>query len=147
MMVMKATEKITFYRNCRIENINQVAKTLIEDTAPVRIFAIKGEMGAGKTTLVKAMCRAIGVGESVTSPTFALVNEYRTEEGAPVYHFDFYRINSETEALDIGIETYLYSGEFCFIEWPERIPNLIPSEAATITLEGEGAERDITLSL
>ncbi len=102
-----------------------------------RIFAIYGEMGAGKTTLVKAFCGHLGVVETVKSPTFALVNEYEGK-GESIYHFDFYRIAGISEALDIGCEEYFGSGLRCFIEWPEKIEELIPAEACRIEIRETG---------
>jgi tRNA threonylcarbamoyladenosine biosynthesis protein TsaE len=102
-----------------------------------RIFAIYGKMGAGKTTFIKALCQDLGVDDIVQSPTFALVNVYKTREGRPVYHFDFYRISRTDEVLDIGYEEYLFSGEYCFIEWPELIGSLLPSDTVRISISGE----------
>jgi tRNA threonylcarbamoyladenosine biosynthesis protein TsaE len=89
-------------------------------------IAFYGEMGAGKTTLIKAICKELGVGDTTSSPTFSIINEYVAESGKPVFHFDFYRINNESEAYDFGYEEYFYSGELCLIEWPEKIENLLP---------------------
>jgi len=105
------------------------------------IILIYGEMGAGKTTFVKALCRALGVIDEVSSPTFALINEYQTTLGQPVYHFDFYRINDQDEALDIGIDEFFDSGHLCLIEWPERITNLLPAQTETILIEMAGEQR------
>lgn len=102
---------------------------------PVWLF--EGEMGAGKTTLIKVLCRALGVVSVVQSPTFSIVNEYTTHEGKPVYHFDCYRLRNEAEALDIGIEEYLGSGAYCFIEWPERIIALWPAAYYRIRIRTE----------
>jgi len=97
------------------------------------VVLFHGEMGAGKTTFIKALCVALGVKSPTSSPTFSLVNEYEATEGL-VYHFDMYRLKSETEALDFGIDDYLFSGNWCFIEWAEKIPNLIPDEHLVVTL-------------
>jgi tRNA threonylcarbamoyladenosine biosynthesis protein TsaE len=104
---------------------------VLEACKTVRIFAFFGPLGAGKTTLIKGFCTALGVTESVTSPTFALVNSYHGQAG-PVHHFDLYRLKREEEAYDIGLEEYLDSGDYVFIEWPERIPTLLPPEAARL---------------
>jgi tRNA threonylcarbamoyladenosine biosynthesis protein TsaE len=101
---------------------------------PHRVILFNGEMGAGKTTLIKEICHALGVHNATSSPTFSLVNEYVSDSGENVYHFDMYRIKKETEALDMGIEEYLYSGSWCFIEWSEKIPNLIPENHSVIAL-------------
>src|SRR3984885_8559953 len=91
-------------------------------------------MGAGKTTLIKALCESLGTAEPVTSPTFSIVNEYEGA-GNKIFHFDFYRLKNETEALDMGYEEYFYSGAYCFIEWPEKIPNLLPEHYISIRIE------------
>lgn len=101
---------------------------------PEKVILFNGEMGAGKTTFIKALCRALGIPNMTSSPTFSLVNEYVSETGQTVYHFDVYRLKHETEALDMGIEEYLYSGNHCFIEWAEKIPNLIPGHHSIINL-------------
>jgi tRNA threonylcarbamoyladenosine biosynthesis protein TsaE len=102
------------------------------------VFLFYGDMGAGKTTFIKSICQKLGVDDTVSSPTFSIVNEYVSPEG-PIYHFDFYRLKTETEAMDLGFEEYLYSGNYCFIEWPEKIPNLLPDHAVnvSITITGE----------
>ena len=111
----------------RIEDIDVCAKQFIELVGDSRIFAFNGEMGAGKTTFIKAICKQLGVEEDVTSPTFAIVNEYQSPKlEVPIYHFDFYRINNQEEAFDMGYEEYFYSGAYCFIEWPEKIEDLLP---------------------
>jgi len=104
-----------------------IATQIINAYPGSRVFALYGVMGAGKTTLIKAFCKVLGVGEVVVSPTFSLINEYRAENGLAVYHFDFYRIRSLTEAYDMGYEEYFYSGNYCFIEWPEKIEELLPT--------------------
>lgn len=96
-----------------------------------KIFLLYGEMGAGKTTLVNAFCRALSVSDTTSSPTFSIVNEYSSAHG-PIYHFDFYRLKREEEALDLGYEEYFYSDAYCFVEWPEKIPNLLPQGARAI---------------
>ena len=102
--------------------------------------------GAGKTTFIRAICKELGVTESVNSPTFAIVNEYTDREGKPIYHFDFYRIEKEEEAFDFGYEDYFFSGNLCFVEWPEKIENLIPNEGISVYIqEEENGERSVTL--
>ena len=98
-----------------------------------RVLLFYGEMGSGKTTLIKAICQQLGVIDGTSSPTFAIVNEYRSVSG-PLYHFDFYRIKTEQEALDMGYEEYFYSGSYCFVEWPEKIGNLLPDDAAHVRI-------------
>ena len=100
------------------------------------IFALYGKMGAGKTTFVKALCEELGVSDVISSPTFAIVNEYRSDEtGELIYHFDFYRIKKLSEVYDMGYEDYFYSGALCFIEWPELVEELLPGDAVKVTIE------------
>jgi len=101
-------------------------KLLLQTFPEDRVFAFYGAMGAGKTTFIKALCRELGSADYVTSPTFALINEYSTSNGSVIYHFDFYRIKKIEEAFDLGYEDYIYSGNYCFIEWPEMIESLLP---------------------
>ena len=114
-----------------LENVAQ--KIIAQKTNKVILF--NGEMGVGKTTLIKKLCSLLGVEGATSSPTFSLVNEYQTTTNQIVYHFDCYRLKSETEALDMGIDEYLYSGNWCFIEWSEKIKNLIPQLHTVITIE------------
>ena len=116
----------------KLENIDQIAQELKEMFSR-KIVLFNGEMGAGKTTLISAIVRALGHSEETSSPTFSIVNEYKLENGY-VYHFDFYRIEDEEEAFDIGIEDYFDSKNWCFIEWPENIENLLPLDAVEIHL-------------
>ncbi len=119
-----------------IEDINNVAAEFVrlamqEDT----VFAFNGQMGAGKTTFIKALCEALGVTETVTSPTFSIVNEYRSDEtGELIYHFDFYRIKKIEEAYDMGCEDYFYSGAVCLIEWPELVEDLLPGNTVWVDI-------------
>ena len=103
-----------------------IAKELIEAFGTKKVIAFKGEMGAGKTTLIKAICEALGVKQTISSPTFSIVNEYLSSSGKKIYHFDFYRINTISEAYDMGYEEYFYSDAYCFVEWPEKISDLMP---------------------
>jgi tRNA threonylcarbamoyladenosine biosynthesis protein TsaE len=122
---------------CRNEHeLDDVANQLLAAHPEARIFALYGAMGAGKTTFVKAVCRHLNVRDTVQSPTFSIVNEYRTESGMPVYHFDFYRIRNISEVYDIGYEDYLYSGARCFLEWPELVENLLPEGTVRIAITG-----------
>lgn len=112
-----------------------------------RIVCFHGEMGAGKTTFIKVICEQLGVADAMSSPTFSIVNEYRDEQGNPVYHFDFYRIEQPREALDIGAEEYFYSGDLCLIEWPEMIKELIPEKHLEINIKLVGdKEREIMIT-
>lgn len=108
-----------------INDLAGAAQKVLDEAGDNRIFLFYGEMGAGKTTLIKAICAQLGVTDDVTSPTFSIVNEYEGKDG-PVYHFDFYRLKQHSEALDMGYEEYFYSGNYCFIEWPEKIADLVP---------------------
>lgn len=122
--------KITF----SLDQLEEVATKIITDN-PNKVLLFHGDMGVGKTTLIKQLCKTLGVTDATSSPTFSLVNEYHTANNQKVYHFDFYRLNVEAEALDMGVDDYLYSGSWCFIEWAEKIPNLIPQDHSTITIE------------
>ncbi|TDP03053.1 tRNA (adenosine(37)-N6)-threonylcarbamoyltransferase complex ATPase subunit type 1 TsaE [Flavobacterium sp. 245] len=117
-----------------LDQIQEVANQIL-DSNPKKIILFNGEMGVGKTTLIKQLCKSLGVQDATSSPTFSLVNEYYTSNNQIVYHFDFYRLNKETEALDMGVDDYLYSGNWCFIEWSEKIANLLPEEYSTVTIE------------
>ena len=118
-----------------IENLAAAARKFVDGMGENRVFAFYGKMGAGKTTFIKAVCEALGVEDVVTSPTFAIVNEYADASGEPVFHFDFYRIKNIREAYDIGCEEYFYSGRPCFIEWPELVEELLPEDAVTVRIE------------
>lgn len=116
-----------------LEDLGQAAKTFLEEIGDARLVAFYAPMGAGKTTFTTAVCKQLGVQEdAVSSPTFAIVNEYRTGTGEPLYHFDFYRIERLEEALDIGLYDYLDSGSLCLMEWPENIEDLLPEETLKI---------------
>lgn len=119
-----------------LSRINEAAREFIDNMGDNTLFAFYGKMGAGKTTFIKAVCEELGVAEGVNSPTFAIVNEYRSETtGELIYHFDFYRINSLREVYDLGYEDYFYSGALCFMEWPEKIADLLPEECVGVTVE------------
>jgi tRNA threonylcarbamoyladenosine biosynthesis protein TsaE len=112
-------------------DLSQAAQILLNSFPKDRIFLLYGSMGAGKTTFVKYLCKQLNVQDSTSSQTFSIVNEYESPAG-PIYHYDFYRIKDEQEAFDFGYEEYFYSGAYCFVEWPEKIPNLLPEEAKEI---------------
>lgn len=119
-----------------IETIREAAKQFVAALEESTVFAFYGKMGAGKTTFIKAICEELGVEDVITSPTFAIVNEYRSEtSGELIYHFDFYRIKKIEEVYDMGYEDYFYSGALCFIEWPELIEELLPGDAVKVTIE------------
>ncbi|MCK9163218.1 MAG: tRNA (adenosine(37)-N6)-threonylcarbamoyltransferase complex ATPase subunit type 1 TsaE [Bacteroidales bacterium] len=125
---------MTKYIANKLEDLPEIAKKIIEENLDQRIFLLEGEMGAGKTTLTKSICDYFEVKENVCSPTFAIVNEYLSPKVGKIFHFDFYRINKEEEAFDIGIEEYLYSGDYCFLEWSQKIKNLIPSHYVKVII-------------
>ncbi|MCR5551287.1 MAG: tRNA (adenosine(37)-N6)-threonylcarbamoyltransferase complex ATPase subunit type 1 TsaE [Bacteroidales bacterium] len=125
MQAIKATE----------EQLDQVAEAILKAHPEERVFGFYGEMGAGKTTLIKALCRALGVRDVTSSPTFAIINEYWTEAGEPLYHFDFYRIDEPADATRVGFEEYLYSGHYCFIEWTEKVEEILQGDFVPITIE------------
>lgn len=116
-----------------LDQLDAVAKQILEQN-PNKVILFHGEMGVGKTTLIKVLAKILGVNDVTSSPTFSLVNEYHTIDNQTVYHFDFYRLNKETEALDMGADEYLYSGNWCFIEWAEKIPSLIPDDHSSISI-------------
>jgi tRNA threonylcarbamoyladenosine biosynthesis protein TsaE len=118
-----------------LDTIRETAREFINSMGGRTVFAFYGSMGAGKTTFVKAVCEELGVKDVVNSPTFAIINEYETEGKAPIFHFDFYRINKPEEAFDFGYEDYFYSGSICFIEWPEKIEALLPENCVKVTIE------------
>lgn len=119
-----------------LADINEAAKTFVENMGDGKVFAFYGKMGAGKTTFVKAICECLGVDDVITSPTFAIVNEYTSATtGDAIYHFDFYRIKKLEEVYDMGYEDYFYSGSLCFLEWPELIEDLLPEDARKVTIE------------
>lgn len=121
-----------------LSELSRVADAVIERLGERRVVAFRAPMGAGKTTLIAEIVAALGSGDVVTSPTFALVNEYDTGEGDVVYHFDFYRIDRVEEAFDMGYEEYFYSGELCLVEWPEKIEELLPGDVMTVTITIDG---------
>lgn len=133
-MKFVAKKQITMNIVFSLDQIQEVAEQIIASN-PKKIILFNGEMGVGKTTLIKQLCKNLGVEDATSSPTFSLVNEYYTSNNQIVYHFDFYRLNTETEALDMGVDDYLYSGNWCFIEWSEKIASLIPEDHSTVTIE------------
>ena len=130
-----------------LDQIHEAAHRFVEAMGDNTVFAFYGKMGAGKTTFIKAVCEELGVSDVITSPTFAIVNEYRSEiAGELIYHFDFYRINRLEEAYDFGYEEYFYSGNLCLVEWPEKIEELLPEEVMTVRIAvGDDEERTIEI--
>ena len=119
-----------------LADLDNAASEIITFASNNHIFLFYGDMGAGKTTLIKSLCKQLGTNDNVASPTFSIVNEYNAP-GRNIYHFDFYRLKTQTEALDMGFEEYLYSGNYCFIEWPEKIPDLLPLHYISIKISVE----------
>jgi tRNA threonylcarbamoyladenosine biosynthesis protein TsaE len=120
-----------------LKELPEIARKLVEQFAEERVFAFYGKMGAGKTTFIQSVCRVLGSDDTVTSPTFALINEYNTQKNGSVFHFDFYRIKNLEEVFDLGYEDYLYSGSYCLIEWPELIEPLLPEKVVRVKIEVE----------
>ena len=118
-----------------LSQLDELAKTILTTHSNHRIFSFNGEMGAGKTTLIKALCKCLGIQNIPSSPTFAIVNEYWMPQNEPVYHFDFYRIERPEETIAIGLFEYLYSGHYCFMEWAEKIETILEEEPVKITIE------------
>ena len=130
-----------------LKTIQQTAQQFIDQISERTVFAFNGKMGAGKTTFIKSICETMGVKETVNSPTFSIVNEYEAANGRIIYHFDCYRINKIQEALDLGAEEYLYSGNLCFIEWSENIAPILPDSLVNVDIEEmEKGSRTITIT-
>ncbi|WP_044269615.1 tRNA (adenosine(37)-N6)-threonylcarbamoyltransferase complex ATPase subunit type 1 TsaE [Bacteroides timonensis] len=130
-----------------LDHIHEAAREFIAAMGDNTVFALYGKMGAGKTTFIKALCQELGVEDVVTSPTFAVINEYRSDiAGELIYHFDFYRIKKLEEVYDMGYEDYFYSGALCFIEWPELVEELLPGNTIKVTIEEqEDGSRRLTM--
>ena len=127
-----------------LDKINDTAKEFVSIMGEHKVFVFYGSICAGKTTFITALCKELGVTDVISSPTFAIVNEYETVSGNSIYHFDFYRINKVEEAFDFGYEDYFYSGNLCFIEWPEKVADLIPDNAVKVFItEKEDGSREI----
>lgn len=131
-----------------LETIHQAAKEFIDEIGEYTVFAFYGKMGAGKTTFIKAICEELGVEDVINSPTFAIVNEYRSERTLElIYHFDFYRINRISEALEIGADDYFNSGAICLIEWPEKVEEILPEDTVCVKMtENEDGSRTVEIS-
>lgn len=129
-----------------LDELPKAARAFIEAMGDDRIFAFEGGMGAGKTTFIAELCRQLGATDDSGSPTFSIVNEYVAADGSPVYHFDFYRLESPQEALDMGAEDYFYSGNLCLMEWPDRIGELLPEETVMVKItETEDGRRNVSM--
>lgn len=124
-----------------LHEINDTAQQLLAAINNYHLIAFYGEMGMGKTTLIKAVCQQMQVEDNIQSPTFSIVNEYHSVNGEIIYHFDFYRMKNEEEALDFGVEEYFYSGNYCFMEWAEKIPNLLPENTVKVEISRQEDEK------
>lgn len=130
-----------------INEIQEAARQFVSQIGDNKVFAFYGAMGVGKTTFIKAICKELGVQETITSPTFAIVNEYKSGQSEPIYHFDFYRINKLEEAYDFGYEDYFYSGNLCFIEWPELIESILPNNRVEVRInETDIGSREVLIN-
>lgn len=125
--------------------LDEVARDIIGALYNRKVVLFYGEMGSGKTTLIKEMCRQLGVTGAMSSPTFSIVNEYGSEKGK-IYHFDLYRVKNLEECLDLGMEEYLYSGSYCFIEWPDVAKRILPEDCATVRIDGSGDSRSVSFA-
>lgn len=137
--------------NIKIESLDKIDEAALEFIRAIgdnTVFAFHGDMGAGKTTFIKAICENLGISDTINSPTFAIVNEYRSDSGELIYHFDFYRINKIEEVFDFGYEDYFYSGSLCFIEWPEKVDTLLPKDTVNVYVKvQEDGSREVSLSI
>jgi tRNA threonylcarbamoyladenosine biosynthesis protein TsaE len=141
------TEAVTHY-SVSLEGLGTVVEEIVELLDRVNVWIFQGDLGAGKTTLIKRIGAQLGVEDAMSSPSFAIVNEYQSRRKGKVFHFDFYRIKTEGEAADLGIEDYFYSGYPCFIEWPEQIPSLLPAEYGRVEIKIENeSQRTIAISV
>jgi len=121
--------------NFTLDNIDKAAMEFLSATENFTVFAFSGEMGAGKTTFIHALCDALKVTDTISSPTFSIINQYTTSTGKVIYHIDLYRLKDEEEALQAGVEDCLYSGNTCFVEWPDKAPGIFPDDTAYINIE------------
>lgn len=131
--------------NC-ISELNEISQSIINRIGDKDIICFYGEMGVGKTTLIKVLCEKLGVKDNVSSPTFSIVNEYVLLDGESIFHFDFYRMEKEEEAFDMGYEDYFYNGDLCLIEWPEKVKSIIPEDIMRIDITKNKDQRIIEIS-
>lgn len=120
--------------NFTLDQINQIAETLLKEYGNYKVFAFHGEMGAGKTTFIHALCEELKIADTISSPTFSIINQYKTTDEQTVYHMDLYRIKDENEAINAGVEDCLFSGNYCFVEWPEKAPAVFPDDTLHVTI-------------
>lgn len=128
-----------------LSGLPKTAKQILSFAQDKKIFCFYGELGAGKTTLIKELCKQLGVTDKGSSPTFSLINEYQNKDEKKIFHFDLYRLKNESEIYDIGYEDYLFSGNYCFIEWPEKIERLLPPDCVKVKIDVKEGERIITV--
>jgi tRNA threonylcarbamoyladenosine biosynthesis protein TsaE len=128
------------------DELERVSHCLIEAAEDFKVIVFRGDLGAGKTTLIKNMCKLLGVKDAIRSPTFSIVNEYKSADNEGIFHFDFYRLNKEEEAYDIGAEEYFYSGKLCLIEWPSKIENLLPKKRIEVHILLAEKGREFTIN-
>jgi tRNA threonylcarbamoyladenosine biosynthesis protein TsaE len=141
-------EQTLFIRFRELDELNEVAARLLALGSSVPVWLFKGEMGVGKTTLIKKIGEQLGIRNTIQSPTFSIINEYSSPRGERLFHFDFYRIKNEEEAYDIGTEEYLFSGHYCFVEWPEKVKSLWPETYVEIDIkQEEGQERSLRAAI
>jgi tRNA threonylcarbamoyladenosine biosynthesis protein TsaE len=129
-----------------VDNLKVVVEKILSDFSDKKVFALYGEMGAGKTTLIKEFCKALNVSDNTSSPTYSLVNEYNAKTEEKVYHFDLYRLKSLKEALDVGCEEYFFSGNYCFIEWPQLVEDIVPWDTVRLSVVREGDSSVVTVA-
>jgi len=133
------------YNAVSVSELSAIAKEIISDYADKKVLALYGEMGAGKTTLIKEFCKVLKVVDNTSSPTYSLVNEYNTSDDEKVYHFDLYRLKNLKEALDVGCEEYFFSGNYCFIEWPQLVEDIVPWDTVKLSIERVGDSSVVTV--
>jgi tRNA threonylcarbamoyladenosine biosynthesis protein TsaE len=143
---MRPDVKGIAFENVTLADLEELAAKLIREAGANRIIIFNGEMGSGKTTFIKAIGHVLGVKGGISSPTFSIVNEYETAAAAKIYHFDFYRLKNEVEAYDIGTEEYLDSGSYCLIEWPDKIPSLLPGNYIEVSIAKTANDQVRTIS-
>jgi|SRR5688572_19605482 len=136
------------FKKVTLADLEKVGRGLMQAAGGLSVFVFHGDMGSGKTTFIKAIGKLLGVEDTMSSPTFSIVNEYQTTDEKTIFHFDFYRIKNETEAYDIGVEEYFDSGQYCFVEWPEKIPTLLPMKYAEVFIKiDDNTHRTIAFSI
>lgn len=145
-MTTISTQKSVSILSENLSDLKKAAKELLSFCGEIKVITLSGNLGAGKTTFIKEICRELGVTDIVSSPTFSIINEYRDKENTPVYHFDFYRLKSTQEAEDTGCTDYFYSNNYCFIEWPAIIENLLPDNYVKVEITVEKDTRTIKVT-